>query len=221
MPGRGIPRAAIAITVAVLTAILLMLVLLVSARSHTVVRTREVSPVELVGGVPVGVERSRVGALAAADGYMSVSAQSLEQDPSVFARLVSEAYAPAVRDRVLGEAREIRSSDTVNMANYARGGRGLAVVAAQRLVSYTPAAASVRCWLEGVVWGPGFAPRQTWSLVDTTLSWRAGRWLVLDSHLDGVPAPVPAVVYVQGANDTSGAFERLAGMSSPLSGAGG
>lgn len=215
------PRTALAIGVAAVAVILLVLVLLVGARSHAAVRTREVSPVELVGGVPVGVERSRAGALTAADGYVSLSAQTLEQDPSVFARLVSEVYAPAVRNRVLAEAQEIRSSDTVNMSNYARGGRGLAVVAAQRLVSFTPATASVSCWLEGIVWGPGFGPRQTWSLVDTTLSWSTGRWLVLDSHLDVVPAPVPAVVYVQGANDTSGAFQRLAGMSSPLSGAGG
>ena len=215
------PRRRIAVAVAAVAVIALALVLMVGERSRVVVRTREVSPVEVVGGVPVGVERSPAGALAAAERYVSVSAQTLEQDPRVFARLVGEVYAPAVRERVLEEAREIRSTDTVDMANYARGGRGLAVIAAQQLVSFTPAAASVRCWLEGIVWGPRFAPRQTWSLVNTTLSWSAGRWLVLDSHLDAAPAPVPAVVYVQGANDTSAAFARLAQMSSLSLGAGG
>ena len=149
------PQRRIAVAVAAVAVIALALVLMVGERSRVVVRTREVSPVEVVGGVPVGVERSPAGALAAAERYVSVSAQTLEQDPSVFARLVGEVYAPAVRERVLEEAREIRSSDTLNMANYARGGRGLAVIAAQQLVSFSPAAASVRCWLEGIVWGPG------------------------------------------------------------------
>lgn len=177
--------------------------------------------IEMVDGVPLGVVHSRDGALAAADAYVAVSAQALEQDPQSFAELVSEAYAPQVRSRVLSEAQEIRSGDVQDMANYAQGGHGLAVIAAQRLDDYTPTTADVTCWLEGIVWGPRLAPRQTWSLVDTTLTWRAGRWLVLDSHLDAAPAPVPAVVYVQAGSDTSAAFGRLEGMTSPLPGAGG
>jgi len=175
--------------------------------------------IELLGGVPVGVERSPAGALAAADEYLALSSQTLEQNPAVFGELVGGAYAPEVRPRVLNEARQIRASDPQNMANYTHGGQGVAVIAARRLDSYTAASATVTSWLEGIVWGPHLPPRQTWNLIDTTLSWRGGRWLVLDEHLDATPAPVPAVVYVQGTSDTAGAFARLAGMSSPVYGA--
>jgi len=199
-----------------LLAFILLSARLLSGRSTSSVRS---AAVELLGGVPVGVEDSPAGALAAADEYLAASSQTLEQAPAVFGELVRRDYAPAVRARVLSEARQIRASDPQNIANYARGGRGLAVIAARRLDSYTAQAVTVTSWLEGIVWGPHLTPRQTWNLIDTTLSWQHGRWLVLDEHLDATPAPVPAVVYVQGTSDTAGAFGRLDGMSRPIYGA--
>lgn len=176
--------------------------------------------IELRDGVPVGVERSPQGALAAADDYLALSSQTLEQDPAAFAELVAQVYASGVRARTLQEAQQLRAADPTGMANYAEGGRGLAVVAARRLDSYTPTSATVTSWLAGFEWGPYLRPRQSFNLVDTTLAWRSGRWLVASSQTDPTPAPVPAIVYVDAANDKAAAFSRLAGMTAPFYGSG-
>jgi hypothetical protein len=105
------------------------------------------------------------------------------------------------------------------MSNYGQGGRGIALVAARRLDSYTPSTATVTSWLGGFVWGPRLSPRQTWNLVDTTLRWESGRWLVEVSNTETTPAPVPAIVYVNAGNDRAGVFGRLAGMTGPFYGA--
>jgi hypothetical protein len=177
--------------------------------------------VQLIGGVPVGVQDTPAGALAASDNYLALASQSIEQDPAVFAALVTQAYAPEVRERTLAEARRVRTADAKNMSNYREGGRGIAVIAARRLDAYTARQATVTSWLAGFVWGPRLPPRQSWNLVDTTLTWHAGRWLVLASHTDGTPAPVPSIVYVDAENNQAGAFARLAGMSAPFYGTGG
>jgi hypothetical protein len=178
-------------------------------------------PVKLIGGVPVGVQDTPAGALAAADNYVALASQSLEQDPAVFAALVAQAYAPDARGRTLAEAQRIRAGDTQSMTNYREGGRGIAIIAARRLDSYTSQQATITSWLGGFVWGWHLAPRQTWNLIDTTLRWQAGRWLVLSSDTDTTPAPVPSIVYVDGDNDQAAAFARLSGMSAPFYGTGG
>jgi len=177
--------------------------------------------VVLSDGVPVGVQHTRAGALAAVDNYLALASQSIEQDPAVFAALVAQAYAPAVRRRTIAHAQQLRAGDTQNMTNYRQGGHGIAVIAARRLDSYTPGTATVTSWLGGFVWGPHLSPRQSWNLVDTTVRWQSGRWLVLSSNTDSTPAPVPSVVYINGPNDQSPAFGRLAGMTAPFYGTGG
>lgn len=177
--------------------------------------------VELINGVPVGVKDTPAGALAAADNYLALSSQSVEQDPSLFAALVAQVYAPEVRERTLAQAAQIRAADTQNMSNYQQGGRGIAVIAARRLDTYTPRSATVTSWLAGFVWGPRLSPRQSWNLIDTTLRWQSGRWLVTSSQTDRTPAPVPAIVYVNAGNDRSQAFSRLAGMTAPFYGTAG
>jgi hypothetical protein len=177
-------------------------------------------PIELDRGVPVGIEHSPGGALAAADNYLADSAQTLEQDPSAFAELVSKVYAPNARAQTLAAGEQLRLGDRAGMSNYSEGGRGLAVVAARRLDRYTASSATVTSWLVGFVWGPLISPRQSWNLVDTTLIWRSGRWLVVSSQTDPTPAPVPAIVYVDGHDDSLAAFSELAGMTAPFYGGG-
>jgi hypothetical protein len=177
--------------------------------------------VELSEGVPIGVQHTQAGALAAADNYLAFASQSIEQDPATFAALVARVYLPAIRSGTLAQARNLRVSDTRNIANYQQGGRAIAIVAARRLDSYTPQTATVTSWLAGLIWGPRLTPRQSWNLVDTTLRWQAGRWLVVSSDTDPTPAPVPAIVYVNGANDRAPAFARLQGMTAPFYGTGG
>ncbi len=78
-------------------------------------------PVELLGGVPVGVQDTPAGALAAADNYVALASQSVEQNPGVFAALVGRGVrAPGAR-RARSPKRSVRAGDTQNMSNYARG----------------------------------------------------------------------------------------------------
>jgi len=165
------------------------------------------------------VARTPAGALAAADNYVALASQSIEQDPGLFAALVAQAYAPQARARVLAQARQIRTVDVTNINNYEEGGRGVAIVAARRLDGYSRSGARVSSWLAGFVWGPRLSPRQTWNLIETTLRWQSGRWLVVSMDTSSTPAPVPAIVYVNGPNDRAAAFARLQGMSAPFYGA--
>lgn len=209
------PSALVAVAVCVLALVVLLGVVLANGGGAG---RGAPGAIELVEGVPVGVQHTPGGALASADNYLVVASQSVEQDPAVFAALVAQVYAPGIRAGTLAQAGRLRAGDTQNMSNYREGGRGIAVLAARRLDSYTPARATVRSWLGGLVWGPRLAPRQTWNLVDTTLQWQAGRWLVEASSTDPAQAPVPSIVYVDGGNDRAGAFARLAGMTGPFYG---
>lgn len=217
MRERSWPPSALAAVTACVLAVLVLLGVVLASGGGTGGR-RPAGVVELVGGVPVGVRDTPGGALAAADNYLVVASQSVEQAPAVFAGLVAQVYAPGIRARTLAQAQQLRVSDVQNMSNYREGGRGIAVVAARRLDSYTPGQATVTSWLGGFEWGPSLAPRQTWNLVDTTLEWQAGRWLVVASSTGPALAPVPSVVYVDGENDRTGAFARLAGMTGPFYG---
>lgn len=192
-----------------------------SSVSSRATPTTSPAPVTAVNGILVGVEHSPAGALAAADNYVALESETVEQDPSLFARLVHTVYDPAIWSTTLYQATQIRTVDVANVANYQAGGRGIAVIGARRLDSYTPALAVVTTWLGGFVWGPSFPPRQTWNLVDTTLRWHQGRWLVAASATDSRPAPVPSTVIVDGPNNRSAAFGRgLSGMTPPFYGTG-
>jgi hypothetical protein len=216
MRDRGLSTtAALAVAACLALALLLALVL---ERGH---EAGPAAAVELVDGVPVGVQHTPAGALAAADNYVALASQSVEQDPAAFNALVAQAYAPRARAQTLSQAQQIRTADVQNMTNYEEGGRAVAIVAARRLDRYTQTDAQVTSWLGGFVWGPHLTPRQTWNLVDTTLRWQDGRWLVEASNTETTPAPVPSIVYVNGANNQTPAFARLNGMSAPFYGAAG
>jgi hypothetical protein len=194
-------------------------VLIGRATSHA--RHASSAAVVMVHGIAVGMQDTAAGALAAADNYVAIASQTVEQDPGEFAELVATVYTPAARSGTLAQAARVRAADVADMRNYAQGGRAVALIAARRLDRYTPARASVTSWLGGFVWGPGLSPRQSWNLVDTTLSWHRGRWLVASMNTERTPAPVPSVVFVEGQNNSSAAFDaRLVGMTAPFYGAG-
>jgi hypothetical protein len=178
-------------------------------------------PIALTAGIPLGVADTPGGALAADDNYLAIEAQSDEQDPGLFWTLVATAFAPSARQATLAQAAQLRASDTTLMSAYAAGAHALAVVGARRLDSYNPTRATVTTWLGGFVWGPTLQPQQTWNLVQTTLVWQDGRWLLAQLHVEQTPAPVPSIVYVNGANNTASAFTALYGMTAPYYGASG
>jgi hypothetical protein len=206
------------ITAAALLALAALAIGLLGGRATKHTPTdRAVGGVSFAGGIPVGVARTPAGALAAADNYVAIASQTVEQAPTVFAQLVVAAYAPSVRALTLAQAAAIRAADPADMRNYASGGRAVAVIGARRLDSYNPARATVTTWLGGFVWGPRVTPRQSWNLVATTLAWQGGRWVVLSSDPTPAPAPVPSVVFTDGRNNQAAAFDQgLAGMTAPF-----
>jgi hypothetical protein len=191
------------------------------AIDHTTLQTTSTPAVETVNGVPLETQDTPGGALAAADNDVAIGSQTVEQDPARFARLVHVAYTPGIRGHTLAQAAALRRADPADMRNYAAGGRAIAVIAARRLDSFSPRRARVTSWLGGLVWGPHLSPRQSWNLVDTTLAYDHGNWLLRASSAQRTPAPVPSIVYVEGHNNRSQVFdERLAGMSAPFYGSG-
>lgn len=179
------------------------------------------SAVEIVNGVPVGVEHSRAGALAAADNYVAVGSETVLQDPARYARLVRETYAPSYQPVALREARAARAETTNLAAQYAAGRKGLALVAARRLDSYAGDQARVTTWTAGISWGPGRAAGQRWFLTETALRWTGDRWRVERIDESRRAAPTPGVVrYSDKAALNRDVFDReLDGMTAPSYGA--
>ena len=125
----------------------------------------------------------------------------------MFAALVAQAFTRPARAGALAQARAI-----------APGGRGehaqLRARGAARSRSSPRAALTLHAHsgdgdelARRVRLGARLSPRQSWNLVDTTLSWQAGRWLVAAMNTERTPAPVPAIVFVDGDNNQSAAFD--------------
>jgi hypothetical protein len=180
------------------------------------------APIENVAGIPVGVEHSPAGALAAADSYVSVAYATIERDPTRYARLIGSVYAPAIRAGALGGGAAIRSQNPAAMALWSRGGQNLSVIGARRLDYYGGAGAQVSTWNADVYWGPGRPPKQAWVLTQTSLPWSGGRWLVTSTETLPTAGPVPAMTpQASRGNDSAAGFDSsLAGFSAPSYGAG-
>jgi hypothetical protein len=180
-------------------------------------------PIENASGIPVGVDHSPAGALAAADSYVAASYESVERNPARDAQLIKAIYAPAIRASAISGATAVRARNAAGMRLWARGGRNLSVVGARRLDYYRGDAAQVSTWNVDVFWGPGRPPKQEWVLTQTSLRWSGGRWLVAETETLPVAGPVPALTpQATPSNDSATAFGTdLAGFSAPSYGAAG
>ncbi len=169
-------------------------------------------------GVPVGVLHSRAGALVAAGDYLLVDQQTLERDPTRYAALVRDAFAPSIQAQALAQAARVRTADPAGMRLWASGGRSVTLIGAHRLDAYRGDRASVSCWVATVYWGAGQVPKQAWSLVRLMLRWRDGRWWLSGLVSDrGASAPVPArTPQATPGDDTTRAFDRLLAGFSPV-----
>jgi hypothetical protein len=177
-------------------------------------------PVRVVDGVPVGVEHSRAGAVAAADNYVARAAETIVQDPAAFTRLVRKVWQPDAQSKALADGKNSRKRAPDAVANYAAGGRGLAVTAARKLESYDNVRASVLAWGAGFIWGPDKRPTQRWFLARTTLVWTGEQWNVdaLDELPDAAPTPYRVIVGRDGADSAALFDDALDGMSAPIYG---
>ncbi len=181
----------------------------------------ESNPIANVAGVPVGVDHSPPGALAAADDYVAVSYASVERDPARDAQLIRTVYAPTIRASATTGAAAVRAQNATGMALWARGGQTLSLIGARRLDVYRDGVAEVSTWNADIFWGPGRPPKQAWVLTQTSLRWNGGRWLVTATTTMPTPGPVPAATpQATATNDTASAFgAQLAGFGAPTYGA--
>jgi hypothetical protein len=168
--------------------------------------------IELVSGVPVGVERSPAGALAAADDYVAVEQRTVERDPARFSALVRQAYVPVLESAALAGGRADRRGDPGGSALWAGGGESFTVIAAHRLDRYESDGAVVTVLAGQVFWGPGRGPEQVWELGQVSLAWDRGRWRVAAMRTLPAPAPAPASLpQASSRDDSTGAFDRALG----------
>jgi hypothetical protein len=176
------------------------------------------NPIAYVNGVPVGVEHSPAGALAAADSYLSVEQESVEANPALETRLIETDDAHSYRAADLRSAAAVRAADPAGRRFWARGGRAVWVLGARRLDAYSGDAAQVTAWDGTVYWGGGRpAPGQSWGLDQVSLVWSGGRWLVTNDAKAAPDGPVPASTpQAGGYNQSTPAFDQeLAGYTSP------
>lgn len=176
-----------------------------------------------MSGIPIGVQHSPMGALAAADNYVAVSYDSVERKPSLDTLLIGTVYAPAIRTSAITGAATVRAQNPAGMSLWAHGGQNLSVIGARRLDYYEGDDAQVTTWNVDVFWGPGRPPKQAWVLTQTSLRWSGGRWLVTATTTLPTPGPVPALTpQATAANDSADAFAtNLAGFQAPDYGAAG
>jgi hypothetical protein len=178
--------------------------------------------IRVIDGVPVGVERSRAGALAAADNYVATVSENVVKDPRRYNAVVRRVFAAQEREYALREATRARALAPAAVADYAAGGSAVALIGARRLDTYDGTRAQATTWLGGVVWGPSRRSTQRWQLVETDLRWDGQKWLVERMRPAERPAPAPAVTRA----DDESSFERstfereLRGMTAPVYGAG-
>src|ERR1017187_11017665 len=99
--------AAVACALSVLVLVLMLLLVGVLGRGGGQSRALP-SAIEFSDGVPVGVEHTAAGGLAAADNYLALASQSIEQDPALFGAFVAQAYAPEARSHTLAPAQQLR-----------------------------------------------------------------------------------------------------------------
>lgn len=179
--------------------------------------------VRVVDGVPIGIQHSRPGVLAATDNYVATATETAIQDPARYERLVRQVYSPNYRATALREARAMRDGAPNVVAAYKNGRQGLAIVAARRLDTFGNRRAQVTSWRAGVVWGPADdKPFSQWFLTETNLKWDGQRWLVEKIDDARRPAPSPPIRYADRHALETAAFEReLRGMSAPIYGAAG
>ncbi len=179
--------------------------------------------IQAVGGIPVGVQDTRAGALAAADNYILEAVQTEDQNPPLFARFVRTVYLPARQQIALTQAAQNRAKNAIALKKRGSPEKDIAIIAARRLDSYSPSQAHVTTYTTSMGWGPFEPPTQGWALIVTRLAWSGGRWLI--DGLDASPAqpPVPAQFQVAPAGaKTAEAFDSaLQGMTTPFFGTGG
>jgi hypothetical protein len=180
--------------------------------------TAHPNPIVLKQGVPVGVQGTPGGAVAAADNYVATEDRDLLSVRQL-RTLVEADWAPSARSVELAQPYPAAAL-TGKLATFA-GLHVVADVAADRLEAYAADSAQVDVWAEVTLWSPAIVPMQRWELDAVSLIWSHGQWLIASrSSSPDAQTPVPSWTSGGPGDRTSSAFDaRLAGMSTPYYGA--
>jgi hypothetical protein len=149
-----------------------------------------------VDGVPVGYQRSRAGAVAAASQYGLVAAGPLLFDEARRRAAVRAMAAPEAAARL--DAELARAAATIGRltgigpdAGAAAGAVVLPVLVGYRVDGYGPDGARVAIWSTGILGLQGRYPaRSVWSTTVQTLRWVGGDWKLISSVTSEGPVPL-------------------------------
>jgi hypothetical protein len=174
-------------------------------------------PIVLHRAVPVGVQDTPAGAIAAADNYLAAEDRAL-LSRSLLRTLVDLDWSPSARAAEF--ARPLPAAALAGKPETFPGLELTAAIAADRLDAYTAGTAQVGVWHEITLWSPTIAPAQRWELDAVSLVWRSGQWQVATRvAAPDAQTPVPSWTGGDQQDRTSAAFDaRLAGMSTPYYG---
>jgi hypothetical protein len=213
------PRIAVASLAAI---IILGIGLLIGHTTSSSSASSSTGPIRAINGIPVGVQDTSAGALAASDNYVTEATEAGQENFPLFQQFVRTAYVPSAQAATIASAQKQRAADP-QLQNYGNGQKGIAFIGARRLNSFSPAAATTTSWMEVIAWGPSQQPKQAWVLVNASLVWRSGRWLASSIDTSSDPAPTPALsAPTTPSTQTYQAFDQaLAHMAPPYYGSGG
>jgi hypothetical protein len=152
-------------------------------------------PRGIVDGVPVGYERSRAGAVAAASQYGIVAASPLLFEDARRRAAVRVMAAPEAVARL--DAELARAAATIGQVTGIGGGATeagtvvLPILVGYRVDGYDPDRARVAIWSTGILGREGRYPaRSVWSTTVQTLRWVGGDWKLVSSVTSEGPVPL-------------------------------
>jgi len=185
-----------------------------ATRAHTA----HPDPVRLDRGVPIGVLHTPDGAVAAADNYLAAEDGAL-LSPDQLRQVIATDWTP--RERQVELSQPLPTATLKTTPQQLGDTRLTAVVAANKLESFSSNRAQVGVWHELTTWSSTRPPAQHWMLDTVTLVWQDGRWLTT-SRVTAPDADTPVPAWTNGgpSDRTSQAWdEQLAGMTAPYYGA--
>jgi hypothetical protein len=160
----------------------------------------QVGPREVVGGVPVGYQRSRQGAVAAAANYATVLSSTTMLDRAKRRAAIKALAAPEAVGRLQREwdqAAALLSKGLGVVDGGAGDGTVLlrAVPVGWRLEEYAGDRATVAIWVTSVLGALGGSPqgvpvREAWGTTTVELRWVDGDWKQLKATNTDGPRPI-------------------------------
>ena len=166
-----------------------------SAGSATASAAPGASRVE--NGVPVGYQRTQVGAVAAATNYTQALSGALLLEPDQYRAAVGTVAAPESKSKLLQDAETSLAAEQNNLQLVTLAHRGVKVAIssyplAYHVNNYSPTVAELSIWTVSIVGEDGqLAASQAWNTMTVDLEWTNGDWK--ETSVGSTPGPVPVL----------------------------